>query len=130
MAVSQLAARARRLKVIAITDARSAKLRRCQTATSPDAVADHVREQLIGLLDLQECRFEYGTLLGHPPRLEPGGTVLAGHGRQDAERPGLPGGEVELRVFGSGQYLRVFHADARAGLPPVPACPPGGRHPG
>ena len=33
---------------------------------------------LTGLLDLQECRFEYGVLLGHPPRLEPDGTVLAG----------------------------------------------------
>jgi hypothetical protein len=28
---------------------------------------------LTGLLDLQECRFEYGVLLGHPPRLEPDG---------------------------------------------------------
>ena len=29
--------------------------------------------------------------------------MLAGHGRQDAERPGVPGGEVEPRVCGSGQ---------------------------
>ena len=108
VAVSQLAARARRLKVIAIT--RCADPRNCvaaQTATFPEAVAEHVREQPTGLLDLQECRFEYGTLPGHLPRLEPGGTVLAGHGRQDAERPGLPG-EVELRVFGSGQSCGCF----------------------
>ena len=71
-------------------------------------MAEHVREQPTGPLDLQECRFEYGTLVGHPPRLEPGGTVLAGHGRQDAERPGLPGEEAELRVFGSGQYHGCF----------------------
>ena len=84
LAVSQLAARARRLRVIAITDAgylaqihETASL--AQSARSPDAVVDHVREQLIGLLDLEGCRFEYGTLLGHPPRLEPDGTVLAGH---------------------------------------------------
>ena len=80
-AVSQLAARACRLKVIAITDAQirdTAPL--AQSATFPDAVAEHVREQLIGLLDLQGCRREYGTLVGHPPRLEPCWTVLAGHG--------------------------------------------------
>ena len=66
-------------------------------------MADHVREQLISLPGLETCRFEYGSLPGHPPRLEPGWTMLAGHGRRDAERPGLPGEEVELRVCGSGQ---------------------------
>ena len=63
-----------------------------QTTTPPDDVVDHVREQLTGELDLQECRFEYGVLLGHPPRLEPDGTVMAGHGRWDVETVGLPGG--------------------------------------
>ena len=83
LAVSQLAARARRLRVIAITDAgylaqihETASL--AQSARSPDAVVDHVREQLIGLLDLEGSRFEYGTLLGHPPRLEPDGTRAGG----------------------------------------------------
>lgn len=59
--MSQLAARARRLQVIAITDAgylaqihQTASL--TQAARSPDAVADHVRAQLIGLLDLEGCR--------------------------------------------------------------------------
>ena len=68
VAVSQLAAYARRLKVVAITDAgylaqihETAAL--TQTAKSPDDVVDHVREQLIALLDLQECRFEYGACL-------------------------------------------------------------------
>jgi K+-sensing histidine kinase KdpD len=58
LAVSQLAARARRLKVIAITDAgylaqihETASL--AQAARSPDVVVEHVREQLIGLLDLE-----------------------------------------------------------------------------
>jgi hypothetical protein len=95
VAVSQLAARARRLKVIAITDAGC-----LASAWSHDVVADHVREQLISLPGLETCRFEYWSLPGHPPRLEPGGTALAGHGRRDA---GLPGGEVALRVCGSGQ---------------------------
>ena len=111
--VSQLAARARRLKVITITDARylaeihdTAEL--AQTARSPDVVVDRVREQLIGLLDLAGCRFEYGALLGHPPRLEPDGTVMAGHHRYDVEESGLPREEIELRTFGHGQYYGRF----------------------
>nr|HEX3926142.1 hypothetical protein [Streptosporangiaceae bacterium] len=72
VAVSQLAARARKLRVIAITDARylaeiheTAEL--AQAARSPDTVIDHVKEQLVGVLDLAGCRFEYGALLGHRP---------------------------------------------------------------
>ena len=84
LAVSQLAARARRMRVLAITDAGYLELIRragelASSARSPDAVVDHVRQALVGLLDLESCRFEYGSLLGQPPRLQPDGTVLAGH---------------------------------------------------
>jgi hypothetical protein len=113
LAVSQLAARARQLRVIAITDKRylaeihdTAQL--TQTARSPDVVVDRVREQLVGLLDLAGCRFEYGALLGHPPRLEPDGSVMAGHHRYDVEESGLPREEIELRTFGHGQYYGRF----------------------
>jgi len=113
LVVSQLAVRARRLQVITITDARylaqiheTAAL--TQSARTPDAVAARVREQLIEVLDLQECRFEYGTLLGHPPRLEPDGTIMAGHRSWDVEQSGLPGEEIELRVFGNGQFYGRF----------------------
>jgi hypothetical protein len=68
VAVSQLAARARRLKVIAITDAgylaqihESAAL--AQSSRSAEAVVNRVREQLIGVLGLQDCRFGYGGCL-------------------------------------------------------------------
>jgi hypothetical protein len=122
VAVSQLAAYAR-LKVVAITDAgylaqihQTASL--TQTAKSPEDVVDYVREQLAGLLDLQECRFEYGVLLGHPPRLEPDGTVLAGRGRWDVETVGLPGGEIELRVFANGQYFGRFMMRPKPGSRP------------
>ncbi len=113
VAVSQLAARARRLKVIAITDAAYlAQIHETasmgNSARSPDVVVDHVREQLISLLDLETCRFEYGSLLGHPPRLEPDGTVMVGRSRWDIELSGLPGDEVELRTFGNGQYYGRF----------------------
>lgn len=70
--VSQLAGRVRRLKVVTVTDA--AHLARlhgtadlAQSTASPDAVVDHVRGELTDLLQLCDCRFEYGTLLGHPP---------------------------------------------------------------
>ncbi len=113
VAVSQLAARARRLQVIAVTDARylaeiheTAEL--AHTARSPDAVVDHVRKQLIGVLDLAGCRFEYGALLGHPPRLDPDGSVMVGRHRRDVEESGLPGEEIELRTFGNGQYFGRF----------------------
>ena len=123
VAVSQLAARARRLQVVAITDAgylaqihEAASL--TQTARSPDVVADHVREQLIGLLDLEGCRFEYGSLLGHPPRLEPDGSVIVGHSKRNVEESGLPGEEIELRTFGNGQYYGRFMMKPEPGSKP------------
>ena len=123
LAVSQLAARARRLQVIAITDAgylaqihQTASL--AQAARSADAVVAHVREQLIPLLELQGCRFEHGSLLGHPPRLEPDGTVVAGHSRWNVEDSGLPAEEIELRAFGNGQYHGRFMMQPRPGAKP------------
>ena len=111
--VSQLAARARKLKVIAITDSGYlAQIHEtgvlAQSARSADVVVDHVRDELIDILGLAACRFEHGSLLGHPPRLEPDGTVMNGHIRWDVEQFGLPGEEVELRTFGNGQYYGRF----------------------
>ena len=121
--VSQLAARARRLKVVTVTDAgylaqihQTASL--AKSALAPGAVADLVKEQLVGLLGLEGARFEYGSLLGHPPRLEPDGTVLAGHSRWDVELSGLPTEDVELRVYGGGQYYGRFMLKAKPGSRP------------
>jgi uncharacterized protein DUF4118 len=123
VAVSQLAAYARRLKVVAITDEgylaqihQTASL--TQTAKSPDEIVDRVRQQLTGLLDLQECRFEYGVLLGHPPRLEADGTVVTIHGRWNVDEAGLPGEAIELRVSGGGQYRGRFMMRAAPGSRP------------
>jgi hypothetical protein len=124
LAVSQLAARARRLQVVAITDeGYLAQIHdtaaMSQTARSPDAVVDHVRDQLIGLLDLDGSRFEYGTLLGHPPRLEPDGTITtASHARWDVDQRGLPADEIELRTFGNGQYYGRFMLTPKPGSRP------------
>src|SRR5580692_2060396 len=123
LAVSQLAARARRLKVITVTDAgylaqiyETASL--AKSARVPDVVVDRVKEQLVGLLDLEGARFEYGSLLGHPPRLEPDGAVTVGRYRWDVELSGLPAEEVELRTFGNGQYYGRFMLKAKPGSKP------------
>jgi hypothetical protein len=124
IAVSQLAARARRLKVITITDAgylaqihETAAL--AQSAASAQAVVDHVREQLIGVLGLQDCRFEYGVLIGHPPRLEQDGTIVTRYGHVDVDLAGMPGEEVELRTFGNGQYYGRFMLTPEPGSRPA-----------
>ena len=69
---------------------------------------NRVREQLVDVLELQECRLEYGSLIGHPPRPEPDGTVLVGHRSWDVEQWGLPRTDIELRTFGNGQYYGRF----------------------
>lgn len=127
LAVSQIAARARRLQVLAVTDARylaamhdTGKL--AQSAASPNEVVDHVAKQLTDLLDLQGCRFEYGSLVGHPPRLEPDGTLVVGRKPWDVDQRGLPAQEIELRAFGNGRYQGRFMLSPTPGdTPPLQA---------
>jgi hypothetical protein len=124
MIVAQLAARTRRLEVITVTDAahlarihRTAAL--AQSANSADTVADHVRTELTDLLGLRSCRFEYGTLLGRPPRLEKDGSVTVGRHSWNPDTDGRPGGEIELRAYGNGRYLGRFMLTPGPG--PVPS---------
>jgi hypothetical protein len=123
LAVSQLAARARHLKMIVVTDAdylsrihETAEL--TQSARSPGTVVDHVSRQLTDLLGLRGCRFEYGSLLGHPPRLEQNGTVVIGRKHWDVDRHGLPHEEVELRTFGNGHFYGRFMLQPTPGTTP------------
>ncbi|MFC8513956.1 DUF4118 domain-containing protein [Streptomyces sp. NPDC057257] len=111
--VSQLAAHARRLEVVTVTDADH--LRRihetadlARTSRSADPVVEHVRRQLIELLGLRTCRFEYGTLMGQPPRLEQDGSVAVGRRHWDVDAAGWPEGEIELRTYGNGYYFGRF----------------------
>jgi hypothetical protein len=127
VSVSQLAARARRLRVMTVTDAvylacvhRTADLVRC--AGSADTVADHVCGELTELLGLRSCRFEYGTLLGRPPRLEKDGSVTVGRRTWNPDTHGWPPGETELRAYGNGRYLgRFMLAPGRGPVPPLQA---------
>ncbi|MFF9159970.1 DUF4118 domain-containing protein [Streptomyces longwoodensis] len=111
--VSQLAARARRLEVFHVTDAehlarihRTAEL--AGSVLSVDTVVEHVCRELTGLLGLRACRFEYGTLLGRPPRLTEDGSVTVGRRSWDVDAVGWPDGEIELRACGNGRYLGRF----------------------
>ncbi|MFF3785685.1 DUF4118 domain-containing protein [Streptomyces sp. NPDC001933] len=121
--ISQLAARARELKVIALTDDdylaqihHAARL--AETSADPHTVIDHVGRQLVGLLGLSGCRFEYGTLIGRPPRLEEDGTIAWGDRCWDADRDGLPPEELELRVFHNGHFYGRFMLQPRPGAAP------------
>ncbi|MEV4742887.1 DUF4118 domain-containing protein [Streptomyces sp. NPDC049555] len=120
LAVSQLAARARRLQVVAVTDAgylaRIHATANLAQSAQAGAIVDHVRNELVDLLDLRGCRFEYGTLVGRPPRLEPDGTVVVGHRTWDVDRLGFPDGEVELRAFGNGRFLGRFMLQPTPGV--------------
>ncbi|GAA0418856.1 DUF4118 domain-containing protein [Streptomyces luteireticuli] len=123
IAVSQLAFRARRFRVVAITDAgHLSRLRAtadvAQAAKSGDEVVGHVREQLVELLTLRGCRFEYGTLIGHPPRLTADGSVAVGRREWDVDRLGLPDEEIELRAYGNGRYLGRFMLRPTPGVTP------------
>jgi hypothetical protein len=125
--VSQLAARARRLEVITVTDAahlarihRTADL--AHSAGSADTVVAHVRRELTDLLGLRACRFEYGTLVGHPPRLEQDGGVTVGRRPWNVDATGWPEGEIELRAYGNGRYLGRFMLSPGPGpVPPLQA---------
>ncbi|GGW24136.1 DUF4118 domain-containing protein [Streptomyces alanosinicus] len=125
--VAQLAARARRLEVMTVTDAdhlarihRTADLVQC--ANSADIVVDHVRGELTGLLGLGACRFEYGTLLGRPPRMEKDGSVTVGRRTWNPDTDGWPEGEIELRTYGNGHYQGRFMLTPGPGpVPPLQA---------
>ena len=121
--VSRLASRARRLKAVTVADAgyfarivESAAL--TQTAGTPHDVVEHVRKDLISVLDLRDCRFEYGRLIGQPPRLEPDGSVLTRYGHWPVDESGLPPDEVELRTFSNGEYCGRFMMTPNSGSKP------------
>ncbi|MFF4805263.1 hypothetical protein ACFY1U_43915 [Streptomyces sp. NPDC001351] len=71
-------------------------------------MVDQVRRELTDLLGLSACRFEYGTLIGRPPRLQKDGSVTAGRRPWDVDGDGWPEGEIELRAYGNGHYLGRF----------------------
>jgi Domain of unknown function (DUF4118) len=123
VAVSQMAAWARRLKALTVADAEyfnrivtSAAL--TQQAGTPHDVVEHVRRQLIEVLDLKDCRFEYGKLLGQPPRLEQDGSVSTRYGHYPADSHGLPAEDIAILSFSNGQYVGRFMLTPNPGAKP------------
>jgi hypothetical protein len=77
----------------------------------PGVVLAGVSEQLRLILQVDRCRFDYGTgrLGGGHPRLRPDGQVEVGGAECDVERYGLPTSQdIEILLFGSGHYLGRF----------------------
>ncbi|MEU4099414.1 DUF4118 domain-containing protein [Streptomyces tanashiensis] len=123
--VSQLAAHGRTMKRIAVTDATHLErlhgtTRLARSATSSDDVVRRVRQELVEVLELRACRFEYGTLIGRPPRLDPDGTVKVDGWIWDLERQGWPEGEIELRALAHGRYRGRFLLTPEPGSVPPP----------
>ncbi|MEW1638938.1 DUF4118 domain-containing protein [Streptomyces sp. NPDC093801] len=124
MVVSQSAVRARRLQSTVTSDAAHmtsllGTARLAEDGRSPEAVVAYVRRELVGLLGLRGCRFEYGTLMGGPPRLEHDGGVWLRRPDRVTDYADWPQGETELRVVGGGHYYGRFLLDPLPGpLPP------------
>jgi Domain of unknown function (DUF4118) len=123
LAVSQLAAYARRLQVVTITNADhlmqiQQTVQMVQSGSAVNAVVNHVRSQLVSVLGLTGCRFEYGVLTGQHPRLTRDGRVVVGRVRQDTDRQGLPASDVELRVEAGGRYYGRYLLEPAPGNAP------------
>ncbi|MFF2847773.1 DUF4118 domain-containing protein [Streptomyces sp. NPDC058001] len=122
LAVSQLAARARNLRVVTINDAAHLTAlhdaARLVQSGSPDAVVEGVRRQLVAVLGLRGCRFEYGTLLGRPARLGQDGWVTVDGRDWDVDKAGWPDGEIELRASAAGRYVGRFMMEPTPGSIP------------
>ncbi|MEV6924819.1 DUF4118 domain-containing protein [Dactylosporangium sp. NPDC051485] len=113
LAVSQLAARARRLHLVTVTDAQQLALihritQLVQSGTAPNLVVEQARTGLVELLHLRECRFEFGKLLGRPPRLHADGSVTPRPAHPPTAQDALPDDETELRVSAGGRYYGRF----------------------
>jgi Domain of unknown function (DUF4118) len=119
--VTELAVWGRRQQAIAERDAgyldgiRAAAEAVASGGSSGDLI-DEVSGQLVRLLDLRRCRFQYGVAgLGHPARLRGDGRVEWQRTVWDVERKGLPADvDIELLVESGGRLLGRFLLNAAA----------------
>ncbi|MFJ3766453.1 DUF4118 domain-containing protein [Streptomyces sp. NPDC090082] len=123
--VSQLAAYGRTMKRVAVADATHLErlhgtTRLTRSGGSSADVVSRVRQELVDVLELRSCRFEYGTLIGRPPRLDPDGSVQVEGWVWDLERQGWPEGEIELRALVHGRYQGRFLMTPAPGSVPPP----------
>jgi K+-sensing histidine kinase KdpD len=87
------------------------------TGDSPSTVIDRVAGQLVPLLGLERCRFDYGTGLDHP-RLEHDGSVAWRHRRLDVDADGFPSERpTELLVESGGRFRGRFPSHTASPCP-------------
>jgi K+-sensing histidine kinase KdpD len=76
---------------------------------SPSALAEQVAGQLIKVLSLRSCRFQYGVAgLGQPARMQHDGSVTVAHRTWDVAAEGFPAGDTELLVESGGVFQGRF----------------------
>jgi len=125
-AVTELAVRGRRQRMLAATD--EAYLSALATTTeiigagrSSSEVTDQVGAQLTSLLGLRGCRFEQFSF-GGMPRLQADGQLHWRDGVWDLDQHGMPSTSVELLASARGATYGRFVLDRIAGaLPPLAA---------
>ena len=88
--------------------------------SSPSLLVDQVTAQLVQLLGLESCRFQYGIAgIGRPARLQHDGSVTTGSRTWDTGRDGFPAGDTELLVESGGVFQGRFLMTPRPGARPT-----------
>ena len=122
-AVTEIAVRGRRQRVLARTDAFyldaiASSIDVSNSSAAPSVVVGHVADQLTALLQLRACRFERGRY-GGLPRLGVDGCIRTLDGATwDVDQFGMPDTEVELIAATQG------HPYGRFVLTPTPGVAP------
>jgi hypothetical protein len=122
VAVTELAVRGRRQRVLAQTDATylaaiSSTAALISAGSALGVVTDHVCGQLTTLLGLRGCRFERGRY-GGMPRLEDDGQIRTAGVEWDLDQFGMPDTEVELLCLSDGLAVGRFVLQPTPGVTP------------
>jgi hypothetical protein len=122
VAVTELAVRGRRQRLLAQTDALyldaiATTNRLMHSGASLASVAAHVSTELTSLLGLRGCRFERGRY-GGLPRLEDDGQISTARSEWDLDQFGMPDTDVELLCRGDGLSVGRFVLRPAPGVTP------------
>ena len=122
-AVSELAARGRRSRQTVradtayLTSIHAAANQASAGLTVPELI-EQVRGQLTEVLALRAARFEQGSYLGHPPRLNEHGELIWDSKPWNLEEHGMPDQEFELRARSNGRAWGRFMLTPTPGTAP------------